>query len=364
MRIGTIASNITEAAPPVRRVSNRRERRKQYKRPPLASNATASEISEAGEVVEKALRESAKRNALRLANPLRNNYNLHPGTKVRQSDDITPSLVAITDEIARVAALISEVEVRESTGNYSNIATAPAFIGLGVLSTDKYTGAGAGADGLDDESYINTANFYRQIRNLRIDITATRPSQNVIYIHYQVTQATSIQNVELIAKSDAILVYKIPKKRSRSPGGAGGSAGHIGSVSVIDSSFEDVDTAIIIEPPSSKPGVGSTGVVVENVAFHGVGKAVADTSGATLLAASPQVDLWALGPTYKKGRTREFSMGQNISGFSHNKSLIGKSGSFFERAKPQYQDRSLADFVHIKDFGAKGDGVIDDTAAF
>lgn len=49
------------------------------------------------------------------------------------------------------------------------------------------------------EWYINTANFYRQIRNLRIDISQTRPAQKVAALHYQVAQATSIQNVELIA---------------------------------------------------------------------------------------------------------------------------------------------------------------------
>ncbi len=78
------------------------------------------------EIVEKALDESAKRNALRLANPLRNNYNLKPGTKVRRSDNVAPALLEITDEIARAAALLSEVEARESTGNYSKIAAAPA----------------------------------------------------------------------------------------------------------------------------------------------------------------------------------------------------------------------------------------------
>ena len=33
------------------------------------------------------------------------------------------------------------------------------FIGLGVISTDYYTGGGTGADGLDQEYYINTVSF-------------------------------------------------------------------------------------------------------------------------------------------------------------------------------------------------------------
>jgi hypothetical protein len=81
------------------------------------------------------------------------------------------------------------------------ILAASRFIGLGVLSTDKYTGGGAGSDGLDQEYYVNTANFYRQIRNLIIDVTATRPVQGVSGVHYQIAQATSMQNVDLIAKT-------------------------------------------------------------------------------------------------------------------------------------------------------------------
>lgn len=50
------------------------------------------------------------------------------------------------------------------------------------------------------EYYVNTANFYRQIRNFKIDITAANNNRNISCVHYQVAQATSIWNVELIAK--------------------------------------------------------------------------------------------------------------------------------------------------------------------
>lgn len=81
------------------------------------------------------------------------------------------------------------------------IKAAASFVGLGVLSTDVYVGDGAGSDGKDNEWYVNTASFYRQIRNVKVDITDTDPNAAVCAIHYQVAQATSIQNVELIAKS-------------------------------------------------------------------------------------------------------------------------------------------------------------------
>lgn len=77
------------------------------------------------------------------------------------------------------------------------------FLGLGVFSTDKYTGDGLGADGKDNEWYINTANFYRQMRNFRIDTTATRAASHVCGLHYQVAQATSLQNIEFISGDSA-----------------------------------------------------------------------------------------------------------------------------------------------------------------
>lgn len=76
---------------------------------------------------------------------------------------------------------------------------APEFIGLGVLSADEYTGT-QNADGSDGQWYVNTANFYRQIRNIVIDITETT-TEGVACLHYQVAQATSLQNVELKANA-------------------------------------------------------------------------------------------------------------------------------------------------------------------
>lgn len=85
--------------------------------------------------------------------------------------------------------------------NWPTILASSKFIGTAVLSTDEYTGGGKGIDGGDQEWYVNTASFYRQIRNFKIDVTQTRSAQEVACVHYQVGQATSLQFVELIAKS-------------------------------------------------------------------------------------------------------------------------------------------------------------------
>jgi glucan 1,3-beta-glucosidase len=45
------------------------------------------------------------------------------------------------------------------------------------------------------EWYTNQNNFYRQVRNFVIDITRLSPSGGQSCIHWQVAQATSLQNI-------------------------------------------------------------------------------------------------------------------------------------------------------------------------
>ena len=55
--------------------------------------------------------------------------------------------------------------------------------------------------------------------------------------------------------------------------------------------------------------------------------------------------------------------------YTREATLLGASvtglsvAPYFERKRNQYADKSAADFIHLKDQGAKGDGVTDDTAA-
>lgn len=65
-----------------------------------------------------------------------------------------------------------------------------------------------------------------------------------------------------------------------------GQTGNVRSASIMNSSFTNVSTVVLMTPPSSTPALGSTGLVLENVALSAVTKAVADTSSNTLLAAS------------------------------------------------------------------------------
>lgn len=137
----------------------------------------------------------------------------------------------------------------------------------------------------------------------------------------------------------------------------------MGSTSIIDSVFRNTNTAVLISPLKQATGSGSTGITLDNVKFEGVERPVAEESGSTLLAVSGKVSHWIVGPIYSSNRY--FSTGNGYSkAYPRQHGLVDPKGAFFERGKPQYQTRDVAEFYHVKDFGAKGDGIADDTKAF
>ncbi|GJN66193.1 hypothetical protein PLICBS_000209 [Purpureocillium lilacinum] len=75
------------------------------------------------------------------------------------------------------------------------ILAASSFVGLGVISTNVYIEGGNGA-----EWYIPQNNFMRSIRNFVIDITNTDPQAYVCGIHWQVAQATDLQDIDFYMK--------------------------------------------------------------------------------------------------------------------------------------------------------------------
>ena len=106
--------------------------------------------------------------------------------------------------------------------------------------------------------------------------------------------------------------------------------------------------------------------MLEKVYLSGVPAVVADTSGTTHLSGAGQwrVDQWVLGPVYAgSASARSVSTGGKVGRYRRESGLVGSWVYYFERPKPQYEARTVGDFVHIKDFGAVGDGVTDDTAA-
>ena len=111
-----------------------------------------------------------------------------------QSQTVTPAMVYFPPGNYLVTAPIVMYYFTQIVGDAINPptikvnATFKNTVGLAVFDADIYIPAGSGS-----EWYANQNNFYRQIRNFVIDMT-TAPL-TAAGIHWQVAQATSLQNI-------------------------------------------------------------------------------------------------------------------------------------------------------------------------
>ena len=206
---------------------------------------------------------------------------------------------------------------------------------MGIFSTNKYVGDGTcGHDGLDKEWYINTANFYRAIRNFIFDSTKVLPSANISVMHWQVAQAASLQNVEFRAQRGQKCIF--------AENGSGGQMSDIvfknceygiyggnqqftamrlkfencrtairtiwdwgwtwksinidgsdtafqlvsedgvyrvGSVSIVDSAITNTNTALMTHHISQRAGDGTTSIILNNVKLRGVPMLLVQSGG-------------------------------------------------------------------------------------
>jgi hypothetical protein len=86
--------------------------------------------------------------------------------------------------------------------NRPTIMAAASFAGLGVISSNVYTG-GYNTDGSSEEWYINQNNFLRSIKNFVVDISRTRADAQIAGIHWQVAQGTSLENIAFYMSTSA-----------------------------------------------------------------------------------------------------------------------------------------------------------------
>lgn len=151
----------------------------------------------------------------------------------------------------------------------------------------------------------------------------------------------------------------------------------VGSVIVQDSVFNNVRRGIMtVFRNESTPISGGT-LVIDNVDFTTTGIAVTYPNGTVILPGRSVVEAWMQGrvtSTYdgeveRRNTTcyepipRSARIQRTVAPPPKPSVLLDRNGKFFERSKPQYANVPLTRFVSVKDNGATGDGVTDDTRA-
>ena len=106
------------------------------------------------------------------------------------SSTTTPALVYFPPGTYSVSAPLIQYYYTQLVGDADTIPTIKAtagFKGIAIIDSDPYNSTGG-------NWYTNQNNFFRQIRNFVIDLTAMPPAAGA-GIHWQVAQATSLQNI-------------------------------------------------------------------------------------------------------------------------------------------------------------------------
>lgn len=114
------------------------------------------------------------------------------------SSTITPAIVYFPPGTYLVSKPIVQYYYTQLVGDATKLPVlkaAPSFTGMAVIDADPYEPGGA-------NWYTNQNNFFRQVRNFVIDLTSM-PQTAGAGIHWQVAQATSLQNIrfEMISGS-------------------------------------------------------------------------------------------------------------------------------------------------------------------
>ncbi|UJO13497.1 Glucan 1,3-beta-glucosidase [Fulvia fulva] len=335
------------------------------------------------------------------------------------SSTILPAIVyfpAGTYLISKPVKMFYYTQMIGDATNKPVIKASANFAGMAVLDADPYEPSG-------QNWYINQNNFFRQVRNFQIDLTGS--TDTATGIHWQVAQATSLQNID----------FKM-KKGSNQQGifmdnGSGGwmsdltftggrYGAFLGSQQFTSRNlvFTDCSTALFMNwnwgwtlsnitisgsetgidmsnSPANQtvgsvlltdskmtstqygiktayggnatsntniPATGGT-LVLDNVDMTGVtGAAVyQNATGETVLAGGTIIDAWAQG----NGATQSSKATTETKALATKpnkaQALLGPDGKIFGRSKPQYEDVPVTSFLSAKDFGCKGDGETDDT---
>ncbi|KAI0393912.1 glycoside hydrolase family 55 protein [Xylariaceae sp. FL0594] len=350
-----------------------------------------------------------------------------PGRCIEKCDSRTthPAIVYFPSGTYLVSKPIVQTYYTQFVGDIKNMPTikgAPNFAGIGVIDGNPYN-----YNGQDPPPnwYVNQNNFFRQIRNFIIDMKdmPTNSSAASAAIHWQVAQATSLQNIVINMAPASPDNFQKGLFIENGSGGFmadltfnGGNIGaDIGSqqfttrnltfnncntaihmiwdwvwlmqgltinggqvgINMTSDSFDEIKVGSLLLLDSKisnvpvgistlyKPNSGYTNntLILDNVDMsEGVPVAVQYARDrSSLLEGNKLIAGWVQGKDYNSGKGQAIQRVQ--SKINKPDALAGSDGKMFTRTKPQYEQIPAARFLSVRSGGAVGDGKTDDTAA-
>jgi glucan 1,3-beta-glucosidase len=292
--------------------------------------------------------------------------------------------------------------------------------GLGLIDGSPYQGSGPRAG---KTAYGPTNTFFRQIRNLILDMTKIPANVSATGIHWPTAQTTSIQNVIFNmnaangTRHDGLFIEEgsggfmtdlvfnggnngfnvgnqqfttrnltfnnvntainqlwdwgwtytgitINNCRVGLNMSAGGpSAVNVGSITLFDSEINNTPIGIVTARTDNSEPAAAGSLYIENVKLTNVGVAVQGPNGTYLQGSTgtTTIDAWADGHRYIPNGP--VAARGPISASKRPAALLDPSGKYYTRSKPQYGSVPLSSFLSARDLGCAGDGETDDTEA-
>lgn len=335
------------------------------------------------------------------------------------SSTVTPAIVYFPPGTYRVTRPIIPYYYTQLIGDAVSrpiLKADAAFVGIAVIDANPYDNNG-------NNWFTNQNNFFRQVRNFVIDVTA-QPLSSGTGIHWQVAQATSLQNIEFNMRQDTSAANAQQGIFMENGSGGfltdlvfnggkfgafignqqfttrnlkfnncntaifmnwnwawsfhgieinncgigidmanGGASQTVGSVLVLDSKFSNTPIGISTAYTPQSPQTNGT-LILENVDMtQNVPVAVSNVgTGATLLAGNANIASWIQGRVYNGADGGNAVQGAQTA-INKPAALLDASGKVVTRSKPQYEDVPASQFISVKKNGAVGDGVTDDSDA-
>ncbi|KAF2763234.1 exo-beta 1,3 glucanase-like protein [Pseudovirgaria hyperparasitica] len=334
-----------------------------------------------------------------------------------QSSTVSPAVVYFPAGTYVVSQSIIQYYNTMMIGNPNSLPVLKAtsnFQGLGVIDANPYQSGGA-------QGWTSTNVFFRQIRNFIIDLTPVPAATAATGIHWAVSQATSLQNIQIKmtkasnSQQQGIFIengsggwmndltitgglyglnvgnqqfsvrgvtidgaitgvsqiwswgftyqqMKISNCQTAFDIANGGSTNqNVGSVNIIDSTITNCPTFVNTAwtSSSSPPSAGSLNI--ENVALSNVGVGVKSPNGNVLGGGSTTIGGWKQGHQYTP--TGPQNTQGSFTPASRSTGLLGSGNNYYFKSKPFYASNPVSDFVSIRSAGAKGDGSTDDSTA-